>query len=381
MAIFRRDLTQVPRDDTPIVRPEPYIPPGSLPTDPTYTQPAPLPAPIGTTPGGPVVNREGQPPPSSTTQSLAYNFDTNGYAQPGWVPESWGGVLEGWDATKWGDANYWSPKYAIGRLMSMYDTRSPEFMQAVQRMYPSATLNGDRLTLWPGDQPVDIFFDQEGARRPQWLTNDPNAAPTQQQSTSGTNMPMGGGATTAGAHTGVGGYTPPTSPPASALTNAYREAIAKLLNTPQTVDPQTLYNSPENSAFRLSAQRSEERQREQLAERAAADGYSGSGGFESGLSSLRQNRGEAESQFLGQLAMAQMMRNREDLQFGIQTAMADGQFEAAQALQKQLAELDASLRRMALEQDMNQFNLSLGFNYAQLEALLNQRATEALLGG
>jgi hypothetical protein len=69
------------------------------------------------------------------------------------------------------------------------------------------------------------------------------------------------------------------------------------------------------------------------------------------------------------------------LQFGIQTAMADGQFEAAQALQKQLAELDASLRRMALEQDMNQFNLSLGFNYAQLEALLNQRATEALLGG
>jgi hypothetical protein len=248
-------------------------------------------------------------------------------------------------------------------------------------MYPSATLNGDRLTLWPGDQPVDIFRDMEGARTPQWLTNDPNAAQSQQQTTSGTNMPMGGGATTAGAHTGVGGYTPPTSPPASALTNAYREAIAKLLNTPQTVDPQTLYNSPENSAFRLSAQRSEERQREQLAERAAADGYSGSGGFESGLSSLRQNRGEAESQFLGQLAMAQMMRNREDLQFGIQTAMADGQFEAAQALQKQLAELDASLRRMALEQDMNQFNLSLGFNYAQLEALLNQRATEALLGG
>jgi hypothetical protein len=170
------------------------------------------------------------------------------------------------------------------------------------------------------------------------------------------------------------------------------QAIQGLLNTPKTVDAQALAQSPENAAYRLGAQRAEERQRAQLAERAAANGTSESGGFENKLAGLRQARGEGESQFLGQLAITKMQQQREDLVNGIQFAMANQQFDKAQAMQRELAQLNASISREqlamqgsiasnSLNENARQANNSLGYNYAALQQQGNQYLANLMLNG
>jgi hypothetical protein len=130
----------------------------------------------------------------------------------------------------------------------------------------------------------------------------------------------------------------------------------------------------------------------QLAETAAAEGWSDSGGFEGAQQGLRQARGEGEAGFLGQLAVTKMQQNREALVQGIQFAMSQDQFEDAQVLQRELANLDAAIRReiassqnafnyAQLNENSRQFGLSLGFDYTQLQSMMNQAATEAALGG
>lgn len=167
------------------------------------------------------------------------------------------------------------------------------------------------------------------------------------------------------------------------------DAIRALLGTPQTVDQEALYRSPEASAMRLQAQRAEERQRAQLAERDAAQGFSASGGFEGALAGLRQQRGESESGFMGQLAMRRMEDNKERLMEGIRFAMNQNQFELAQKLSRELANLNASIERARLQTQASvagndlserarQFNLGLGFNYDDLETRANQAAAQWL---
>lgn len=176
-----------------------------------------------------------------------------------------------------------------------------------------------------------------------------------------------------------------------------RARILELLNTPSTVDPTKLRDSPEMQGVYLMAQRAEERDRAALAERAAAGGWSGSGGFEGGLNALRQQRGESEMQMMGQLASTYMDRQREDLQRGIEFALNQGQFEAAQTLQRDLATLDAQIEqeRIAAQVGMSNADLalraqlgegdlslrrdSLGFDYAQLQYQANRDAMLAAL--
>lgn len=165
------------------------------------------------------------------------------------------------------------------------------------------------------------------------------------------------------------------------MNDAFRARIMELLGTPLDVDPDALRVSPENRAYRLAAQRAEERQRMQLAEEAAAGGWSNSGGFDTSLAQLRQARGEGESQFLGQLAARYMDVQRNQLYQGIQFAMSQGQFEAAQQLQAQLANLEASMRQQSLAEQARQFDLGLGYDYTALGVSANQAATNALLSG
>jgi hypothetical protein len=188
-------------------------------------------------------------------------------------------------------------------------------------------------------------------------------------------------------------YTPTPintgTPPASELTDAARERILGLLRTPQTVDPQALRDSPEMQGVYLMAQRAEERDRAALAERASAGGWSGSGGFEGGLNALRQQRGETEMQMMGTLAATYMERQREDLQRGIESALNQGQFEAAQSLQRDLAALNAQIQQeqigaqvgmsnadLALRAQLGQGDLdlrgALGFSDLDLRRLLGQ---------
>lgn len=182
MAIFRRPAPGVDRPMTgnrrmwgaDLASPQPPQPGLNIPDAPpnpprqpkgpgqdegSYATPQPV---------GPVQGRNG---PYPTGPEINQAINSNGFAAPQWRPETWGAAPSGWDPTKWADPNYWSPKYAIGRLQTAMDTRSPEFLQAIQRMYPGATLDKDILNL-PGVGPVDIFVDEEGARLPGWMPQD-----------------------------------------------------------------------------------------------------------------------------------------------------------------------------------------------------------------
>lgn len=173
-----------------------------------------------------------------------------------------------------------------------------------------------------------------------------------------------------------------------------RDRIMELLRTPRNVDPETLRTSPEMQAVYLMGQRAEERDRAALAERAAANGWSGSGAFEGGLQALREGRGATEMQIMSQLATDYMERNREDIKQGIEFALNQGQFDQAQALQRELANLEAAIERekiaanVAMSRDDTALRRELGlgdldlrrylgdigsaFNFANLDFLKNK---------
>lgn len=186
-------------------------------------------------------------------------------------------------------------------------------------------------------------------------------------------------------------YQAPAAP-SSEMDALVQKRITELLNTPQTVDQAALDASPQMAAVRQSEQRTQERDRAQIAERRTAQGLpTSSGGFDTDLAALSQRRGENESQAAGSMATQQLQDNRAQLLAGLQMALQSGQFDKAQQLQERLATLDASLRTASLNESGRQSDasrqlqrelglLGIGYNYDALQAQQNQAATLAALG-
>jgi hypothetical protein len=162
------------------------------------------------------------------------------------------------------------------------------------------------------------------------------------------------------------GLTPPSSP----ISDAGNAAILKLLQTPQTVDAQTVAEAPEAVAERLQSQRGAERQIAASAEQAAQSGESGTGGQEGMSRQILANEGEQDALFSGTLASTMRQQQIQQLEAGIQYAQQSGQFDKAQQLQAQLAQLSAGLN---LDQ--------LGLGYASLNANNNNAALQILMNG
>lgn len=242
--------------------------------------------------------------------------------------------------------------------------------------YPVSTI-GDGAAAAPSSAPAESAPAAASSANGWW--NDPNVDPFAAVGggdfVDGVWYPKAMGKTSSGGSSSGGTGT--TAPPN--MQDLSRDAIIQLLQTPQNLSPEELAKTPENRAFQLQAQRAEERQRAQLAERASAEGWSDSGGMETQLQGLRSERGESEAGFLGQLAIDRMQANREQLLAGIQFAQQSGQFDKQQQLQRDLAQLDASIRQAQLAQQDKQFGLSLGYNYAALQAELNRQALAAAL--
>lgn len=92
------------------------------------------------------------------------NYNTNGYAQPGYTAMKPGNVMPGWDATKWADTNYQSPKYGIGRILSQYDPKqglSDAAMAEIQKAYAGTTKTGDDTINVPGVGTIDVLTSPE----------------------------------------------------------------------------------------------------------------------------------------------------------------------------------------------------------------------------
>jgi hypothetical protein len=169
------------------------------------------------------------------------------------------------------------------------------------------------------------------------------------------------------------------------IQSAYQAALMQLLTGG---NQQSLSASPALKAFRGEAGRAEARDRAFAAERAAASGYSGSGGFETELAGLRQNRNRDVANFAGAESQRLDDANRQQLMQALALAATMGDNEAARELQRMLTMRGQDFSREAARDsnfvqgrqvDLGESNL--GYNYAALQNQMNQQALQYLFGG
>ena len=402
-----------------------------------------LPATAPPPPGSPTTPTTPTTPPLPPAQSTA-NWNTGGYATPAFTATNYNQqAVSGYDPAKWNDPAHQTPKYVVGRILSGYNLNDPTQLQAAMndiiKAYPGSTWGGRDVITIPGIGPVDVIRDFGGESGIAWQPQD-GAAPasssltgdkpltggygaTFSQPQGGAGQPtspdpfasMGGGVwanggwlpkamadqygitdqrgtstdTTSSTTTATSGSSDPT------LAAASRQAILDLLNTKPPTAAE-LQASPENQAYQLQSQRAAERERGELAERAAFEGFGDTGFFDTEVSGINQRRAEGEAGFMGQLAITRMQAQREDLQFAIAQAQQSGQFDLAQQLDRERMALDAAIQReqmassekmaandlalreflgkagidldrLRLGEDQRQFNYNLGFQYANLD--------------
>lgn len=219
---------------------------------------------------------------------------------------------------------------------------------------------------------------QQRYKQGKYAEPSPTAAPTAVPASS-TPPPIAPAAPAAPAAPGA-----PAPPPAT-IPDAFRTSLVSALNrgnaTP-TLDDPTI--KAQSDAYAVGQTRAREQARAAMAERMAHDGAPGvnSGAFNDGLAGLYQQQGEAvganNAKLLGNEAQA---RKQELLQAA---AIAGNTLNAEQsrALQQQLAELDAQIRREGIAQQgsLGQGDLQLRgrlgegqLNLGLLGALLNNQ--------
>lgn len=104
----------------------------------------------------------GEPNPN-TPPTQNQNWETDGYAVPGYTaPNASQNAMVGWEQANWQDQNMQTPKYTVGRILSQFDPRDPAALQKalpeIQKAYPGAQIvGGDKLQLFNGDPPVDVW--------------------------------------------------------------------------------------------------------------------------------------------------------------------------------------------------------------------------------
>jgi hypothetical protein len=149
--------------------------------------------------------------------------------------------------------------------------------------------------------------------------------------------------------------------PASPIQGAFQDSLLSVLQ--QTQQPVSLTDPNLQSLSdlnRLGAQRATERARAAMAERAAASGTSGSGGFDRGVERLLNQEGRAVTEFDTNLIRGEQLRRQQQLMQALQLAQATGNQEAARRLQTQLALLSEATSE-------SQFGRELGFREGALE--------------
>jgi hypothetical protein len=213
------------------------------------------------------------------------------------------------------------------------------------------------------------------------------------------------------------GPAPPAAPagPAPATQAQVDQATLDRLNellglSWGEVDPNSPAMRQQRQAFERATQRGREQKRAALAERAAARGGLGAGGFDVDVERLLQQEGEANQAYGANLMAQELGTQREALQNAIKMAADLGQTEKARALQDKLGTLDIKLREFLgrgqlglgllsakqraaeaaagnqqfyakLGAENQQFYDQLGLQLANLQNVMNNQAISALFGG
>ena len=176
----------------------------------------------------------------------------------------------------------------------------------------------------------------------------------------------------------AGGGTGTTTPvdPAIGTGGLAQSELQKLLLTGGTDGMQLDMNNPAIQAQRTNFDRVNSRatgqQRLAAAERAAASGSLGSGGYDANLNAAEQSAGDRASGFEAQLMTQELQGQRERVMQGLQMALASNDTAQARALQERLGTLDATLRRegMSIQDKLGKGQLGLGL----LNAMLGDKA-------
>lgn len=189
-------------------------------------------------------------------------------------------------------------------------------------------------------------------------------------------------------------------PEKTPVQSAYQDALLNYMKRGQ--ETPTLNDSilgPQVEVFRAAQQRGTERNRRQVAERAAATGQSESGYLDQQIRKGQQEQNFNTAQFNSGLLAKEMGTRREELQAALQLARATGDAEAERELRTRLAQVaaamqqqglnlqgqlgagDLALRELLAQMGNDQFYDQLGVNTQLGLEGLNQRALQIIMGG
>jgi hypothetical protein len=175
-------------------------------------------------------------------------------------------------------------------------------------------------------------------------------------------------------------YDPNSDP----IVKAQRDAILKLIaNGDQPVDVATdPVLSAQQSQYTQARRTGALQDRQALAERSAAEGLNsggqGSGAFDAGVQSIGENASRDIAGNQANLAANELTARRAQFSQALQLADAIGARSESAQLQRQLAQIDAELRKYGLDQQQDQFQDQLSFNYDQL---IQELRRDAILRG
>ncbi len=237
---------------------------------------------------------------------------------------------------------------------------------------PAAPASGDYPSLPPGATPPPGYYDPLSGK------TAPGGAPAAAATPASPATPAAPGATPA---------TPAAEP--TTIADAFKTSLIDMLNgankTP-TMDDPTI--KAQADAYAVQQTRASEAQRAQAAERLAAQGLGSSGAADTTYSDLLERQGENQGTFNAGLLGKELQDRRQQL---IQAASIAGNTlnaEQARALQKELADLDAQIRREGIAAQgsiagaanaTQQYGINTNANLGLLQALLGNQFNNASL--
>lgn len=202
--------------------------------------------------------------------------------------------------------------------------------------------------------------------------------------------PAEGGAPAAAPSAPAGPAAPTASyqpVPQSSFNNGLRDFLMNQLHGLETpIDANNPELSPAISAYTTQSQRDQQAERDALAERYYASGPGGgsdlnSGGFNTAVQQGMENAAGKRANFSGSMVFQANQARRSQLQGMLSTAVQAGLTDQAQAIQQQIAELDAKLRQQGITNQSNQASDQLGLNYNQLIAQMNRDSMLGAMNG
>ena len=275
----------------------------------------------------------------------------------------------GWDRTRFRDA--WM---SSGESLDDFVKNHPDFATGV-------TINKDRATL-PGGEVLDLVGDIGGANTHEWTGTGYNASGVADAPASSW---MAASSTPAPPTTAPTAIQLPPEPGGTVPLDAnghpmggqgsFQDQIRKLLmeqlgTLSKPVDANDPTIKAQTDAYNVTRQRSADRERQMLAERAAASGLNsggaGSGSFDTGLQGIQEQTGQDEAGFGAGLVGRELESRRTKLQTLLAMAVQSGDNESARALQAQLAKMNDQLVRAQMAQQGGQFGQDLAYRYANM---------------